>query len=78
MSAQQRDHVVTSFEELKMGLAFLYATIRDGFVGQIETELPWSPLTAHFVRIRCKESICSVCQYDSISYSVFSREAVSP
>lgn len=47
VSAQQKDHVVTSFEELKMGLAFLYATIRDGFVGQTETELPWSPLTAH-------------------------------
>lgn len=30
------------------------------------------------VRIRCKESICSVCQYDLISYSMFSREALSP
>lgn len=45
-SAQQRDCVVTSCQEVKMGLAFLRATISDGFVGQTETKLSWSPLRA--------------------------------
>lgn len=37
--------VVKSRWEVKVGLAFLYAAIRDGFGGQMETELPRPPIT---------------------------------
>lgn len=46
VAVQQSGHVVKSYGKVKMGLAFLYAAIGDGFEGQTETELPRSPITA--------------------------------
>jgi len=77
VSAQQKEHVVKLLGgEDGLGLPIRY---HQGWVCRagghqaalVSTNSP-------VVRIKCKESVCSVCQYDLVFSTLFSREALSP